>query len=772
MTNNKMWFKQWDGFKKGKWCDNVDTRDFIQKNYEPYYDDASFLKGPTKATVKLWGIIKDLMIKEQQAGGVLGMDPRASFINAYGAGYIDKNLEKIVGLQTEKPFVRAFMPRGGIRMAKQAAEQYHFPTDKNVVDAYSNYCITHNDAVFMTYTDEMLLARKSHILTGLPDTYARGRIIGDYRRVALYGVDYLIAKKQAAKKTIDGQMTDNKILQRYELALQINALEELKKMALTYGYDISQPAKNAQEAIQWTYFGYLAAIKDQNGAAMSIGRNSTFFDIYIQRDIKNNLLTEEQAQELIDHYVMKLRIVKFMRITSYNEIFAGDPVWATESLAGLGKDKRPLVTKSSFRILHTLSNMGPAPEPNLTVLWSKKLPDNFKKFCCQYSIRYSSIQYESDDLLRPIHGDDYAIACCVSPMEIGKEMQFFGARANLAKALLYAINNGHDELHPEIKLGPKLKRLNFNKPLTYSKIWIRYKKVLQWLAKLYINTLNVIHYSHDKHYYEALEMGLHDDKITRFFATGIAGFSSVVDSLSAIKYAKVKAIVDPNTKIVSDFKIEGDFPKYGNDNDKVDKIAVKVTKYFVKELRKHKAYRHGKHTMSILTITSNVMYGKFTGATPDGRKAFTPFAPGANPMHGRDCSGAVASLSSVSKIPFAYAADGISNTFNIVPMALGNNKQFTISKDSSFDLDKKNIVGKENCSHEQNLSSLIDGYFAKGAQHLNVNVLNRDTLLDAQIHPENYPQLTIRVSGYAVNFIKLSKQHQDEVIARTFHVSF
>lgn len=769
--STKTWFKQWDGFKEGKWCEDINTRDFIQRNYEPYYDDASFLSGPTEATNKLWSIIKDLMLKEQQAGGVYGMDPRASAINAYAAGYIDKNLEKIVGIQTEKPFVRAFMPRGGIRMAKQAADQYHFPTDKNVVDAYSNYCITHNDAVFMTYTDEMLLARKSHILTGLPDTYARGRIIGDYRRVALYGVNYLIAKKQTARKAIDGNMTDEKILQRYEIALQIKALEELKKMALTYGFDISLPASNAKEAIQWTYFGYLAAIRDQNGAAMSIGRNSTFFDIYIQRDIKNGLLDEKGAQELIDHYVMKLRIVKFMRITSYNEIFAGDPVWATESLAGVGKDGRPLVTKSSFRILHTLSNMGPAPEPNLTVLWSKDLPHNFKKFCCEYSIKFSSIQYESDDLMRPIHGDDYAIACCVSPMALGKEMQLFGARANLAKALLYAINNGRDELHPEIQMGPKFKPLDFSKPLKYREIWKRYKKVLNWLAKVYVNTLNVIHYSHDKHYYEALEMGLHNEKVTRFFATGIAGFSSVVDSLSAIKYAQVKAKTDANG-ITNGFEIVGNFPKYGNDNDKVDKIAIQITKYFAKALKKNKSYRNSKQTMSILTITSNVMYGKFTGATPDGRKAFTPFAPGANPMHCRDCSGAVASLSSVSKIPFAFASDGISNTFNIVPMALGNNKQFTLSKDSSFDLENKNVVGQQNTSYEENLITLIDGYFAKGAQHLNVNVLNKETLLDAQVHPENYPQLTIRVSGYAVNFIKLSKQHQDEVISRTFHESF
>ena len=742
---SKFWLSQWDGFKKGNWVKTIDVSNFIKLNYKPYYGDGSFLSSPTKATTILWKKVCALMKKERNNGGVLAIDQRASFINAYKPGYIDKKLEKIVGIQTEKPLVRAFMPRGGIKMAIQACQQYNQPVDKKLVDIYTNYVTTHNQAVFDCYSQEMLDARHCHILTGLPDTYGRGRIIGDYRRIALYGLDYLIKQKINTKNNLLGNMTDDVIRDRYELALQIKALEELKKMAKQYGFDISVPAANAKQAIQWTYFGYLAAVKDQNGAAMSIGRNTTFFDIYLQRDIAKGILNEQQAQELIDHYVMKLRIIRFARIKSYNDIFAGDPVWATESLGGMTNDGRTLVTKTSFRILHTLSNMGPAPEPNLTVLWSQKLPLNFKKFCADYSIKYSSIQYESDDLMRPMHGDDYSIACCVSPMANGKETQQFGARANLAKALLYAINNGRDEIYLGYKLGPNLGDLKSSKPLDYKTIVERYKKVLDWLAGLYVNTLNVIHYNHDRFYYEALEFALHDYPIRRFFATGIAGISVVADSLSAIKYAQVVPVW--KNHIAVDFKVTGSFPKYGNDNDKVDRIAVNVLKYFSNSLKKYKTYRDGKHSLSILTITSNVMYGAATGATPDGRKAHEPFAPGANPMHGRDSCGVIASLSSVAKLPFIYATDGISNTCSIVPTALGHTSN----------------------ERQINLLNLIDGYFAKKAQHLNVNILERKTLLDAQKHPEKYPQLTIRVSGYAVNFIKLSKQHQDEVIARTFH---
>lgn len=743
----KVNFKEWEGFKPGKWMEEINVSDFIKLNYEPYDGDAKFLVGPTDATKRLWADITHLIAEEKRQGGVLGVDPRPSFINAYGAGYINQNLEQIVGLQTERPLIRAFMPRGGIKMAVQASEQYGFKVDPTAVETYSKHTVTHNQAVFDCYTKEMINARHCHILTGLPDTYARGRVIGDYRRVALYGVDYLIQEKQEQQEKIDGEMTDEKIRTRYEISQQIKALNQLKEMAQKYECDISKPAATAKEAIQWTYFGYLAAVKDQNGAAMSIGRNSTFFDIYIQRDMKKGAISESQAQEMIDHFVMKLRIVKFARIASYNEIFGGDPVWATETIGGMTKEGKSLVTKTSYRILHTLKNMGPAPEPNLTVLWSKDLPENFKKFCASYSILFSSIQYESDELMRPIHGDDYAIACCVSPMAVGKETQAFGARANLAKALLYAINNGRDELHQSYKMGPELGELDHNKPLNYDEVWERYKKVMDWLAGLYVNTLNVIHYNHDHWYYEALEFALHDINIKRFFATGIAGLSVVADSLSAIKYAKVTPVW--NNNIAIDFKIEGQFPKYGNDDDKVDKIAQEVLTYFSNSLKKHPAYRNSEHTLSVLTITSNVMYGGATGATPDGRKVGMPFAPGANPMHGRDCSGAVASLSSVAKLPFDFAQDGISNTFSIIPTALGYWRE----------------------EQETNLVTLLDGYFKKGAQHLNVNILMRETLIDAQNHPELYPQLTIRVSGYAVNFVKLSKKHQDEVIARTFHES-
>lgn len=758
------WFKEWDGFKDGKWSKTIDVRDFIQANYKPYEGSGSFLSGPTQATKSLWSQISKLMDQEIKKGGVLGFDKRVSFINAYKAGYINKSLEKIVGLQTEKPFVRAFMPFGGIKMAVQSAEQYGYKIDPEIQHTFSKYVTTHNQAVFETYTTEMKQARHVHVLTGLPDTYGRGRIIGDYRRIALYGVDALIGERNKQLSLLQGDLTENQIQLRYEIAQQIKALGQLKAMALSYHVDISKPAKNAKEAVQFTYFGYLAAIRDQNGAAMSIGRNSTFFDIYIERDLAQGLLTEKQAQELIDHYVMKLRIVKFMRTTAYNNIFGGDPVWATETIGGMGLDGRTLVTKSSFRILHTLNNMGPAPEPNLTVLWSKSLPKLFKQFCSEYSIKYSSIQYESDDLMRPERGDDYAIACCVSPMKQGKEMQLFGARANLAKALLFAINNGYDEIRNEVRLGPDLGKLKSPQILNFKEVWNRYKKVLDWLAGLYVNALNIIHYNHDRYYYEALEMALHDVNVHRFFATGIAGLSVVADSLSAIKYAKVKPVYN-SSGVAIDFVVTGDFPKYGNDDDRVDSLAIDVLKYFAKSLKKHKSYRDSEQTLSILTITSNVMYGQYTGATPDGRKAGQPFAPGANPMHGRDCCGAVASLSSVAKLPFAFAGDGISNTFSIIPSALGG--KLLVSHSETFDT-KGSKVGKTN-SKTANLIQLIDGYFAKGGQHLNVNVLERETLIDAQKHPEKYPQLTIRVSGYAVNFVKLSKKHQDEVIARTFH---
>jgi len=764
----KTWFPQWDGFKKGIWTKKIDTRDFIQLNYTPYEGGAEFLAGPTQATSKLWDEISKLMVEEREKGGVLGFDNRVSGITAYKAGYINKDLEQIVGIQTEKPFVRAFMPQGGIKMAVQSAEQYGYHIDPEIITAFTKYGVTHNQAVFDSYTPEMMKARHVHILTGLPDTYGRGRIIGDYRRIALYGIDYLINERIYQQAKVKGDMSDEKIRTRYEISQQIKALKQLKEMGLSYGIDMSLPAKDAKEAIQFTYFGYLAAIRDQNGAAMSIGRNTTFFDIYIKRDMEKGILNEQQAQELIDHYVMKLRIVKFMRTTAYNNLFGGDPVWATETLAGMGLDGRTLVTKSSFRVLHTLSNMGPAPEPNLTVLWSDRLPAKFKEFCANYSIKYSSIQYESDELMRPQRGDDYAIACCVSPMAVGKEMQLFGARANLAKALLYAINNGYDELHNEVRLGPDMGQLVHKDVLDFEEIWNRYKLVLDWLAGLYVNVLNVIHYNHDRHYYEALEMALHDIKVTRFFATGIAGMSVVADSLSAIKYAKVKPVYN-DKGIAVDFNIEGDFPKYGNDDDKVDTLAIDVMKHFAKSLAKHKSYRKSEQTTSILTITSNVMYGGNTGATPDGRKSGEPFAPGANPMHGRDCCGAVASLNSVAKLPFAYAADGISNTFSIVPSALGG--RLSISTSDVYN-NNPTIVGNADNTQAANLIQLMDGYFAKGAQHLNVNVLNRETLIDAQKHPEKYPQLTIRVSGYAVNFVKLSKKHQDEVIARTFHDRF
>lgn len=710
---SKIWFKEWEGFKPGRWCDEIDTRGFIQLNYTPYEGDDSFLAGPTKATQYLWNRVLELSKKERAAGGVLAMDSRASTIDAYDAGYIsDKNhrsYEKIVGVQTDEPFKRAYMPKGGVRMADQAAQSYGFKSDPKIVEIYTKYVKTHNQAVFETYTDEMRIARHTHIMTGLPDAYSRGRIIGDYRRIALYGIDYLINEKIEQRNNLSDVMSDDIIRLREETSDQINALKLMKKMALAYGDDISKPAKNAREAIQWLYYGYLSAVKDQNGAAMSVGRNSTFLDIFIERDLKNGLITEQEAQELMDQYVMKLRIVKFMRTPEYNDIFSGDPIWATESIGGMGIDGRTLVTKNSFRIIHTLSNIGPAPEPNLTILWSPRLPIGFKRFCASYSIKYSSMQYESDELMRVTHGDDYAIACCVSPMKVGKQMQFFGARANLAKALLYAINGGYDEIlsvkdpanAEKYRLGPKLPQLpaDSKSALNYAVIRDRFHDVMVWLAKLYINTLNIIHYMHDKYFYEAAEMALHDIEVYRFFATGIAGLSVVADSLSAIKYAKVYPIWKklPNGRSIAvGFKVKGDFPTYGNDDDRVDSIAVEIIKEFIIELKKHKTYRGGHVTTSILTITSNVMYGRNTGSTPDGRVAGQPFAPGANPMHGRDHTGAVASLSSVAKIPFKYAADGISNTFSIIPNALGKDDMVVISgKDLDLDTIKKSVKTKK-----------------------------------------------------------------------------
>ena len=670
--------KGWEGFVPGKWSnDEVDVRDFIQRNYTPYEGDASFLAPATEATKKLWDIVLDLSKKEREAGGVLDADTKiVSTLTSHGAGYLDKDLEKIVGLQTDKPFKRALQPFGGIRMSEEALNMYGYTLDPEVKEIFTKYRKTHNDGVYDAYTPEMRAARRAHILTGLPDTYGRGRIVGDYRRVALYGVDYLIRKKEEDKLAMNGVMTPDKVRDREELSEQIKALKALKAMAAIYGKDISRPAATAQEAVQALYFGYLAAVKDQNGAAMSIGRNSTFLDIYIERDLKNGVITETEAQELIDQFVMKLRIVKFMRIREYNELFSGDPTWVTESIGGMGVDGRTLVTKNSFRILHTLDNLGPAPEPNLTVLWSKRLPMNFKRYCADISIRTSAIQYESDDLMRPEMGDDYCIACCVSCMRVGKDMQFFGARANLAKCLLYAINGGKDELMKDkatgkaMQVSPEFAPVLGDGPLDYDEVLRKYRQMMKWLAELYVNTLNLIHYMHDKYSYEALEMALHDTRVRRFFATGIAGLSCAVDSLSAIKYAKVYPIRDEEG-IVTDFRIEGDFPKYGNNDDRVDEIAVWLLKTFMTDIRSQYTYRESVPTTSILTITSNVVYGKKTGNTPDGRRAGTPLAPGANPMHGRDSHGALASLESVAKLPYEYSRDGISNTFSVTPGSLG-----------------------------------------------------------------------------------------------------
>ena len=740
--------EQWNGFKGKVWQEEVNVRDFIQENYTLYEGDDSFLAGPTEATKALWAQVMDLNKQEREAGGVLDMDTKVvSTITSHGPGYLNKDLETVVGFQTEKPFKRSLQPFGGIRMSEQSAEAYGFKIDEEISRIFRDWRKTHNQGVFDAYTPEMRAARKSGVITGLPDAYGRGRIIGDYRRVALYGVDRLIAEKQKDFANIgDGTMSDDVIRLREEVSEQYRALLELKELGNIYGFDISKPASNAREAFQWLYLGYLAAIKEQNGAAMSLGRTSTFLDIYVQRDLENGTLTEEQAQELVDHFVMKLRLVKFARTPEYNALFSGDPTWVTESIAGVGEDGRPLVTKNSFRFLHTLVNLGPAPEPNLTVLWSTRLPENFKLFAAKTSINTSAIQYENDDVMRPEWGDDYGIACCVSAMRIGKQMQFFGARANLAKTLLYAINGGIDE-KSKAQVGPKYQPIT-SEYLDYDEVMAKYNDMMEWICGLYLNTLNIIHYMHDKYSYERIEMALHDTEILRTMATGIAGFSVAVDSLSAIKYAKVKTIRGEDGVVV-DYEVEGDFPKYGNNDDRADDIAVWLLKEFMTKVKKHKTYRNAKHTTSILTITSNVVYGKKTGNTPDGRRAGEPFAPGANPMHGRDTHGALASLSSVAKVPYKYALDGISNTFSIIPKALGR------------ELDVQ----------EENLVSMLDGYASKGGHHLNINVFNRDTLLDAMEHPEEYPQLTIRVSGYAVNFIKLTREQQLDVINRTMHES-
>lgn len=745
--------KAWRDFQAGLWQEKIDVRDFIQKNYEPYYGDESFLEGASERTIKLLDEYSKYQKLENEKG-VVDMETKIpSTITAYEAGYLDQDNEVIVGLQTDKPLKRAFMPFGGIRIATKAAEAYGYKINPELVEIFTKYRKTHNQGVFDVYTKEMRLARKTAIVTGLPDGYGRGRIIGDYRRVPLYGVDRLIEEKRKEKASFKGAMTEEVIRAREELQEQINALHELKEMAAKYGYDISRPAENAKEAIQWLYFAYLGAVKEQNGAAMSLGRDTVFIDIYLERDLKEGTITEAEAQELIDHFVLKLRMVRFARTPEYNELFTGDPTWVTESIGGVGLDGRPLITKTSYRMLNTLYNLGPSPEPNLTILWSDKLPETFKKFAAKVSIDTSSIQYENDDLMRELCGDDYAISCCVSPMAIGKEMQFFGARANLAKALLYAINDGVDEIQ-EVKVIDGVGKLE-NEVLNYDEVIQKFDYVLDWLADIYVNTLNVIHYMHDKYAYERLQMALHDYDVKRNFATGLAGLSVVADSLSAIKYAQVKPIRNEKG-IAVDFETVGDFPKYGNNDDRADQIAKKLVEVFKQKIEKHKTYRDAKHSLSILTITSNVVYGKKTGSTPDGRKKGEAFAPGANPMHGRDSSGALASLMSVAKIPFFVANDGVSNTFSIIPSALGEDyKDFLEENKSNSAVD--------------NLVQLLDGYFANKAHHLNVNVLNREMLIDAMNNPENYPNLTIRVSGYAVNFHKLTKEQQEEIISRTFH---
>ena len=743
--------KEWDGFEGRLWKEEINVRQFIQDNYTPYDGDESFLADPTDATNKLWDALQKLQKEERAKGGVLDMETEVvTGITAYGPGYIDeslKNLEQIVGLQTDKPLKRAFMPYGGIKMAVQAAETYGYEVSDKLKEIFTKYHKTHNTAVFDAYTPEMMKVRHAKILTGLPDTYGRGRIVGDYRRVALYGLDYLIEEKKKDKANCGcGQMTDDVIRLREEIAEQIKCLEDMKKLAEIYGYDISRPATNAKEAVQWLYFGYLAAIKTQNGAAMSVGRVSTFLDIYIKRDMDKGILTEQEAQELIDHFTMKLRMVKFARIPSYNQLFSGDPVWATLDVAGTGVDGRSMVTKTDFRFLHTLENMGPAPEPNLTVFYSSKLPQTFKDYAARISIETSSIQYENDDAMKPVWGDDYAICCCVSATQTGKEMQFFGARANLAKCLLYAINGGVDEKSGE-QVGPNYAPITAEY-LDYNEVMAKYDKMMEWLVDIYVNTLNLIQYMHDKYYYEAAELALMDTDLKRTFATGIAGFSHVIDSLSAIKYAKVKVVRDENG-LAKDFEIEGEFPKYGNDDDRADEIGVWLLKTFMDKLKKHHTYRDSEPTTSILTITSNVVYGKATGAMPDGRKAGEPLSPGANPSYGAEQNGLLASLNSLTKLPYEWALDGISNTQTINPGALGNNEGERID----------------------NLVNVMDGYFDQGAHHLNVNVFGKEKLIDAMEHPEKeeYANFTIRVSGYAVKFIDLTREQQLDVISRTCH---
>ena len=742
---------QWNGFKGRLWKEEVNVRDFIQNNYKPYDGDESFLAGSTEATDKLWGKLQELQKEERAKGGVLDMETHVvSGLTAYGAGYIDeelKDLEAVVGLQTDKPLKRAFMPYGGIKMAQQACETYGYTPDPELGRIFTEYHKTHNQGVFDVYTPEIRLARRNKIITGLPDTYGRGRIVGDYRRVALYGIDFLIEEKQNDLAHCgSGSMRDDTIRQREELAEQIKALNGMKKMAEAYGFDISEPAKNAKEAVQWLYFGYLAAIKTQNGAAMSVGRVSTFLDIYLERDLEAGIITEAEAQELIDHLVMKCRMVKFARIPSYNQLFSGDPVWATLEVAGLGTDGRSMVTKNDFRFLHTLENMGPSPEPNLTVLYTAALPENFKKYAAKISIDTSSVQYENDDVMRPVWGDDYSICCCVSATQTGKEMQFFGARANLAKCLLYAINGGIDE-KTKTQVAPKYRPIT-SEYLDYEEVMERYDQMMEWLADIYVNTLNLIQYMHDKYYYEAAEMALIDTDVRRTFATGIAGFSHVVDSLSAIKYAKVKTVRDEDG---IDYEIEGDFPRYGNDDDRADDIAVWLLKEFLNKLKKHHTYRDSEPTTSILTITSNVVYGKATGSLPDGRKAGEPLSPGANPSYGAEQSGLLASLNSVAKLPYEWALDGISNTQTISPDTLGHDEE----------------------ERKTNLVQVMDGYFAQGAHHLNVNVFGTEKLIDAMEHPEKeeYANFTIRVSGYAVKFIDLTREQQMDVISRTCHKS-
>ena len=744
---------QWAGFKGRLWKEEINVRDFIQNNYTPYDGDESFLAGPTEATNKLWGKLQELQKEERAKGGVLDMETKVvTGLTAYGPGYIDesmKDLEQVVGLQTDKPLKRAFMPYGGIKMAEESCENYGYTPDPELHKIFTEYHKTHNQGVFDAYTPEMRAARRSHIITGLPDTYGRGRIVGDYRRVALYGIDYLIKCKEEDKANCGcGVMTNDVIQLREELSDQINALKGMKAMAAAYGYDISEPATTAKEAVQWLYFGYLAAIKTQNGAAMSVGRVSTFFDIYINKDLEAGKITEAEAQELIDHFVMKCRMVKFARITSYNELFSGDPTWATLEVGGTGIDGRSMVTKNDYRFLHTLENMGPSPEPNLTVLYSSRLPENFKKYAAHISVTTSSIQYENDDVMKVTWGDDYSICCCVSATQTGKEMQFFGARANLAKCLLYAINGGVD-MKSKVQVGPAYKPVTSD-VLEYDEVVAKFDKMMDWLADLYVNVLNLIHYMHDKYYYEAAEMALIDTDVKRTFATGIAGFSHVVDSLSAIKYAKVTVSErDPETGIAMAFKTEGDFPKYGNDDDRADDIAVWLLKSFLDKIKKRHTYRNSEPTTSILTITSNVVYGKFTGNMPDGRKAGTPLAPGANPSYGAEQNGLLASLNSLTKLPYEWALDGISNTQTMNPDALGHDDSERVN----------------------NLVNVMDGYFDQGAHHLNVNVFGKDKLLDAMEHPEKpeYANFTIRVSGYAVKFIDLTKEQQMDVISRTFH---